>query len=57
MLSTLKKRNRLLLNNVGNIDDSQIVIDEFQNYSDELLDKMWKYAKRSGIRVREDLFQ
>ena len=37
-------------------EDCQFVIDEFHGYYDDLLSKMWEYAKRSGIKVREDLF-
>ena len=56
LLSRLEDRNLHMLSECPRIEDCQFVIDEFHGYYDDLLSKMWEYAKRSGIKVREDLF-
>lgn len=41
----IEKRNRLIKKN-----KSKLVQEDFSNYSEELLEKMWQYAKVSGLR-------
>ena len=55
-ITMLEDRNRQLLSISPSLEDSKLVIDEFRGYDDQLLGKMWSYAQRSGLRVREDLF-
>lgn len=57
LLSRLEDRNLQLMKKCHAFENSQFVIDEFQGYYGGLLEKMWEYAKRSGIKVRDDLFQ
>ncbi len=45
-LERLQQRNNLKLSNYK----TEIVISDFLNYSDELLSRMWKYAKLCGMK-------
>lgn len=55
-IQKLESRNKRLLRESCGFVDSELVADEFRGYSDNLLSKMWEYAKRSGVNVRAELF-
>ena len=51
-ITKIEERNSKLLSLCQTLDHSELIAQEFANYTEGIIEKMWDYAKTSGFRER-----